>query len=137
MPFPAGMPGRHQTGGVSDPGCGFFWASRFMQRKSYRKEKNIEESQQGIREISQDNLILFSSFFRLVLPYCPVSGMGVVPWSFVSTVGSRGFRKNHMIPYQDTCIRFMKTAEPFSYKKVRIAESEARAFRPVRNSSGT
>jgi hypothetical protein len=25
--------------------------------------------------------------------------------------------KNHMIPYQDTCIRFMKTAEPFSYKK--------------------
>ena len=24
--------------------------------------------------------------------------------------------KNHMIPYQDTCIRFMKTAEPFSYK---------------------
>jgi hypothetical protein len=27
------------------------------------------------------------------------------------------FGKNHMIPYQDTCIRFMKTAEPFSYKK--------------------
>jgi len=29
------------------------------------------------------------------------------------------YEKNHMIPYQDTCIRFMKTAEPFSYKKVR------------------
>ena len=24
--------------------------------------------------------------------------------------------KNHMIPYQDTCIRFMKTAEPFPMK---------------------
>ena len=25
-------------------------------------------------------------------------------------------QKNHMIPYQDTCIRFMKTAEPFPMK---------------------
>jgi hypothetical protein len=65
-------------GGYLIPAAGFPSASRFMQRKSYRKEKNIEGSQHGIREISQDNLILFSSFFRLVLPCCPGICSGLV-----------------------------------------------------------